>query len=238
MHTLLLTKRRTLVVGIASALALSACAMGPRENLANLSEEDKMLSERFRGLRGGVLRVDAVGYPKQYVSITTETGARLDGSATLTTRNVMTSSFGGGPTIVPKSVRATWKKDGPPVSSNSSGNWNGGTIIGDYTVPVAQRIPQAILDDVRKNGGALRLKIRLHDEGIYIGWDVEYFLGSGIGYRMAGGDFREAGIINGKIVRHAWYIDKKGSKVFTDENPHAANFDPMRALKPVTDVKE
>jgi hypothetical protein len=55
---------------------------------------------------------------------------------------------------------------------------------------------------------------------------------------MAGGDFREAGIINGKIVRHAWYIDKKGSKVFTDENPHAANFDPMRALKPVTDVKE
>jgi hypothetical protein len=237
MHTLFLHKRRTLVAWLGSALALSACAMGPRENTANLSAEDQMLREKFRGIRGGVLRVDAVGYPKEYVSITTETGARLDGSGLLTLRNAMTAAFGGGPTIVPKTVRATWKKDGPPLTY-SNGNWNGGTIIGDYTVPVAQRIPVEVLDDVRKNGGALRLKIRLHDEGIYIGWDIEYSLGSVSGYRMAGGDFREAGINNGKIIRPAWYVDKKGNKVFTDENPYAPNFDPMRNPQPVSNPKE
>jgi hypothetical protein len=114
-------------------------------------------------------------------------------------------------------------------------------------VPVAERIPDDFLDFIRANGGALRLKIRLVDDGILIGWDIEQRIpirssdpkaGNYLNYALPGGDFREAGIINGKIVRHAWYIDKKGSKVFTDENPHAANFDPMRALKPVTDVKE
>lgn len=36
-------------------------------------------------------------------------------------------------------------------------------------------------------------------------------------YRMAGGDFREAKIFNGKVVRPGWYIDKKtGQRIETD----------------------
>jgi hypothetical protein len=76
-------------------------------------------------------------------------------------------------------------------------------------VPVAQRIPDDILDYIRKNGGALRIKIRLKDDGILIGWDVEKRLPIprckvgigetcyGLHYLLAGGDFCEPRIHDG-----------------------------------------
>lgn len=94
-----------------------------------------------------------------------------------------------------------------------------GTIIGDYTVPVAERIPDELLDDLRKNPrGSLRIKIRLAEDRVLIGWDI---MRDGKGkytfdYEMAGGDFREARIYNGKVDRKGWYIDKNGQKIETD----------------------
>lgn len=69
---------------------------------------------------------------------------------------------------------------------------------------MAERIPDSILDYIRKNGGALRLKIRLKDDGILIGWDVEKSIPrsncvktygetcSQLEYFLPGGDFKEA----------------------------------------------
>ena len=128
------------------------------------------------------------------------------------------TSFFGTTLAVPKFVHATWKEDSVknPIGSDSDGNWLGGIIIGDYTVPVASRIPDAVLDEIRKNGGMLRLKIRLKDNGIAIGWDIEKavpipnlpagYTGSkrAIEYIMPGGDFREAQIYNGKITDPGW----------------------------------
>jgi hypothetical protein len=73
---------------------------------------------------------------------------------------------------------------------------------------VAERIPDSLLDYIRNNGGALRLKIRLKDDGVLIGWDVEEKFttpyGSGIRYVLTGGDFREAQIFNGKVTDPGW----------------------------------
>lgn len=218
--------RRSLLALLCASLAVSACASGPRDKTANLSEEDKLLRHKFRGIYGVVTRIDATGYPKEYVSITTETGGRLSGAGRLNAMNIKYSSY-EGVFPIPMTIRATWKKG--PVTLNSTGTWQGGTIIGDYTVPVAQRIPDEVLDYIRQNGGALRLKIRLHDEGIFIGWDIEMRLPipnlpanyagakNYLEYRMAGGDFREATFNSvTRKMNPGWYIDKNGRKVLTD----------------------
>lgn len=191
--------RRTLLALFSASLALSACASGSNKPIATLSEAEKLLKHKFRGIYGVVTRIDAANI-KEYVSITTDKGAQIDGSGTLSPKNVSNSSYGGAFPI-PLTIRATWKK-GPVTMGNDIG-WMGGTIIGDYTVPVAERIPDEVLDYIRQNGGALRLKIRLHDEGIFIGWDVEQRLPirnwkaiNGpqkyyIDYTLAGGDFQE-----------------------------------------------
>ena len=69
--------------------------------------------------------------------------------------------------------------------------WNEGTITGDYTVPVAERISQDVLDSIRSHGGALRLKFRLKPDGVLFGWDIERDGGGISKFDMPGGDFLE-----------------------------------------------
>lgn len=104
--------------------------------------------------------------------------------------------------------------------------------LGNYTVPVASRIPDALLDDLRRDPrGLFRLKIRLHEQGVLIGWDIERRPGFDLKKRdrfgeavyvapehsFFGGDFREAKIINGKPVRKGWYIHPvTGQRIETD----------------------
>jgi len=92
--------------------------------------------------------------------------------------------------------------------------WVGGTLMGDYTTTVAERIPREVFEYMRKNGGSLRLKIRVVDGAVLVGWDVEKYVpvegwkpgdgDSGFHYYMAGGDFREDRVYNGKIVEPGW----------------------------------
>lgn len=50
----------------------------------------------------------------------------------------------------------------------------GGDLIGQWTIPVADRIPDELLDELRRDPkGSLRIKIRLHREGVLLGWDIE-----------------------------------------------------------------
>ncbi|NBD22240.1 hypothetical protein GTZ97_16415, partial [Aquabacterium fontiphilum] len=44
------------------------------------------------------------------------------------------------------------------------------TLLFDVEVPVADRIPDELLDELRRGGGGLRIKIRLHREGVLLGW--------------------------------------------------------------------
>jgi hypothetical protein len=56
--------------------------------------------------------------------------------------------------------------------------WDGGVIAGNYTVKIAKRIPDDLLDEVRARKGTLRLKIRVHPQGVLVGWDLRAGLAS------------------------------------------------------------
>ena len=221
-------KRFFLGTLLASAWAVSGCAAKQPAVDVNLSAEDKALIHKFRGLHGIVLRLDAAS-EKKFTSIRTDKGVEMSGAGTLSLTNVGNQSYTDNSFIpVPKTIRATWRRDDPDnkiYSGKKEEPWSGGVIIGDYTVPVAERIPDDVLDYIRKNGGALRLKIRLLDQGIAIGWDVEHVipykdwkpnslgLGSGVNYRMAGGDFKEARPAD--VVFEDGYLKKVPSSVPT-----------------------
>lgn len=97
--------------------------------------------------------------------------------------------MGLGGTRVPLTVRAVWRQGAG--WDNVKKVWSEGKIIGDYTIPVADRIPDAVLHDIRAHGGALRLKFRLKPDGVLFGWDIERPGGGISKFDMPGGDFTE-----------------------------------------------
>jgi hypothetical protein len=234
--------KRKLLTLLASLPLLTACESPPRRAAREasqahdqavydaLSPEEKRLHEslrkKFRGL-GGVVLVLSAYSKKEGVIITNEKGITIASDSQLGPGQTSYSTYGGGGFPIPKTIRATWRVGKFEQKPGGEG-WVGGTIIGDYTVPVAEHISDSVLDYIRKNGGALRLKIMLKDDGILIGWDVEKSLPipgckprygepcTGLEYFVPGGDFKEAKIYNGKVVQKGWYIDKNGQKIETD----------------------
>ncbi len=206
--------KRKLLTLLASLPLFTAC--GARSDSLSADPEEAHLQKKFRGIYGLVLRLDATLPKKLGVTITDEKGRIVSASATLSPENVRNKTYTDN--SIPKTIRATWREG--KFESVYGGGWKDGTIIGDYTVPMAERIPDSILDYIRKNGGALRLKIRLKDDGILIGWDVEERFttqyGSGLRWVQPGGDFQEAKIFDGKVVQKGWYIEKNGQKIETD----------------------
>ena len=186
---------------------LPACSAGQTKDPSDLAH-------KFRGIRGVVVRTDAIG-EKRHVTIVSDTNRQIEAPSLLSPKANSILSFAGGALPVPTSVHVTWR-EGVTSSRKGVDPWVGGTIVGDYTIEVASRIPDEVLDSIRKEGGALRLKFRLKDDGVLLGWDIERPGGGMSRYSMAGGDFREAYIFNGKVVDPGWYIDKNGQKIETD----------------------
>ncbi|MFZ5525093.1 MAG: hypothetical protein ACOZE7_00345 [Pseudomonadota bacterium] len=101
------------------------------------------------------------------------------------------SSYPGG--FVPEKVHVVWRDNNRAIAPHGgrTGISYGGRILGDYTIPVAARIPDAVLQDIRSRGGALRLKFRLKPDGVLFGWDIERDGGGISRFDMPGGDFTE-----------------------------------------------
>ena len=109
-------------------------------------------------------------------------------------------------------------------------------VITDVTVPVAERIPDALLDLLRKYGGGLSIKHRCTPETLLLGWEIRP--GQNYPYKknefgteyvsdedlMIGGDFCERRVVNvlvnnqWKLVeKKGWYIQPKtGQRIETD----------------------
>lgn len=129
-----------------------------------------------------------------------------------------------GSARVPWWVRVVWRKNDENFQAISRGGIEyKGTIIGDYTLPIAERIPDAVLESLRKDPkGDLRIKFRIHPNGVYFGWDIErrpgfepnkkgaYFPP---GYEETGGDFKEA-----RVANYRW--TPAGFKDLPTNNPH------------------
>jgi hypothetical protein len=241
--------RRSVLTSMLSMAALPACTQTssnqPMPTARTLTPDEKHWKHKFRGLGGGELFADAFGQ-KNGVTIFDEKGRIFFARASVNPRN--NSRYGYGAEFgVPITLRATWREDKPGgqgqaedlyrVNSGGQG-YTGGILIGDVTVAVAERIPDAVLDRVRQYGGVFVLKLRLTDETLLIGWEVKN--GSRYpfkkdragnsyevdGDRMQGGDFCEAQIralpLNDRnqvdtVLLKGWYIDKKtGQKIETD----------------------
>lgn len=159
----------------------------------------------------GTLYVDA-STNKCGVAIYNDKGYKIGGGSLHNLRNVELASFPGGELGLPASIRATWFTCQPTPGGGLTGL--GGTLAGDYTAPVAERIPAEVVDFIRTKGGSLRLKIRLVDNGVLIGWDVEKIVPtagwkpgdgpSGVHYYMAGGDFCEQQVDAERVVKPGW----------------------------------
>jgi hypothetical protein len=94
--------------------------------------------------------------------------------------------------IVPEQVRAVWRaNDSEGYRDKYNRIRYSAPIVGDYTFPVASRIPDEIAKEIRKHGGGLRLKFRLKPDGVMFGWDIERFSGGLPRHSMPGGDFLE-----------------------------------------------
>jgi hypothetical protein len=204
-----------------------------------MTQDQKYWQHKFRGLVGGQLVLDAVSN-LSYVSIYDEKGGLVDAPSLLSPSNGGTLSY-GAEFGVPISIRVVRYAGENLRPTNPSGTYSGGSIVFDRTFPVAARIPDELLDDLRKNGGGFRLKLRIAADDVYIGWDIERRPGFDPGakdaadtyhppfFAMTGGDFKEARIRyheqtkNGYellklgVREKGWYIDKKtGQKIETD----------------------
>jgi len=220
--------RRTALLMLFAGL-LTACGSSVSRRLQSplppLNAEDEALQLKFRGLEGGQLRVDSL-FDVHGLNIFDEHGVVFFRHANLTPPNGRFRGSYGADFGVPKSLRVEWRDkiemepDGWRIRGLPAYAYYGGTVLGDYTIPVASRIPDAILEERRRNGGGFRLKIRIHPDGPLIGWDLERGPGTapdGSKFHHAGGDFQEAYIYNGKVLRKGWYIHPKtGERIETD----------------------
>jgi hypothetical protein len=143
---------------------------------------------RFQGVKAFVLVVDAI--PNQEmrgVSIFDDRGFQIYSSSLVARRVREIMALGAD--RIPTNVTVTWGA-GRKFDYGSS-RWQGGTILGNYTVPVADRIPDEVLDDIRAHRGNLRLKFRLKPDGVLFGWDIERANGGTSKFDSPGGDFLE-----------------------------------------------
>jgi len=175
-------KRRWMLGGL--LVWLSGCHASLTGQSANSD------ARRFRGI-GLVLVTDAVpGAEMKGVEFYADgSDRRFYSSAILAKRNREIMAYPGG--RVPEHVRVVWhdsteiirRRDNPNVKTYA------GQIIGDHTIPVASRIPDEVLREIRVRGGALRLKFRLKPDGVLFGWDIERPGGGISKFAMPGGDF-------------------------------------------------
>jgi hypothetical protein len=145
--------------------------------------------KKFKGM-GAVLVVDAVtGSELEYVKIYDDRGIEIYSSGIVSRR--VRGIMGLGDIYIPLTVRAVWRRGAGWDKIRQV--WNEGVIAGDFTTPVAERIPDQVLNDIRAHGGNLRLKFRLKPDGILFGWDIERAapLGDVSIFEMPGGDFLE-----------------------------------------------
>lgn len=226
-------RRRGLLAATATLLSLPACSetvdeQRQRAGLPPLTEEQKRMRKKFKGLKGGQLVVDAFG-EKEAVTIFHESGRVFYTRGVVSPRNQSIYAY-GAEFGVPLSLRAMWRRENAEVNgivqspiriTELRGIYEGGTIAGDYTVPVAERIPDDLLAELRRNKYVgFRLKLRLHDDGLLVGWD----LASPVDRIHVGGDFQEAHIVYfgdpnnmSRRFEKGWYIHPKtGERIETD----------------------
>jgi hypothetical protein len=117
-----------------------------------------------------ILVVDAVPTAElRGVKFYDDLGYEVFSSSLVARRNRAIMGFGSS--RMPRMVRVVWREGAGWDDVKKV--WNEGQIAGDYIVDVAERIPDAVIANIRTHGGGLRLKFRLKPDGVLFGWDIE-----------------------------------------------------------------
>jgi len=154
------------------ACTTTACGTAGREPPRQYTSAQQRMLARF-GDRGYELKVDAMkGQEFKGVNFY-EVGLPwpIYGKATQTLRNETRMSRNGP---IPEQVRIVWRKSSRGGSGPNNYDDYVDDIIGDEIVEVGPRIPQALIDDLKRDPkGSLRLKFRMSEQGTLLGWDIE-----------------------------------------------------------------
>jgi hypothetical protein len=199
----------------AAALSLRSIMSGPRPMPIGSDEE---LAWRFRGIRGGQLVVRAYGNVLPTVVFSFDGANSYEIGRQTGLQGGSISSYGSRGLAVPKLVRMVVHqsdarhRDVYPHDPNQHLRLTG-PAVKDVIVECANRYPLELLDAVRAGEGGLRIKIAATSEKPLIAWDLEYTHREG-NYvsmiprvKMAGGDFVDSVVIDGKLISKGWYID-------------------------------
>ena len=235
-------KRRRMLMRIL-AVMLSGCKapMSGSSQPEEEASEDVAQRRRFQGISGGELVVDSLT-PMGPVGIFQPNGLLFRSTSghfapNGRSRSSYGSSAAGDRLVVPQSLRMIHYGDDARVLFNPLPfKSHEGTVISDVTVQVASRIPDQVLNAVRRDGGGLRLKLRLTPETILVGWDIERRPGFDPkrslegqyyppAYSHTGGDFKEARLAHyiesrsncRECVAAALAYRRNPSVVYTDE---------------------
>jgi len=162
---------------------------GTQDAAAGSLQVSDRYSDRELCGKGAVLKYELApgAADKEGVRAVSDTGSELFGPAILGEDNNGVSSFGCGAHMAfPRRVHVTWRKDTTPGQY-----WTTGTVVGDYTVYVRGRIPDAVFEyAAAAPGRAVVLSFRLQDHGVQFAWEVqERYPQGGFYYTNHGGDF-------------------------------------------------
>lgn len=162
---------------------------GTQDAAARSLQVSERYSDRELCGMGAVLKYELApgAADKEGVRAVSDTGSELFGPAILGANNNGVSAFGCGTRMAfPRRVHVTWRKD-----TTSGQYWTTGTVVGDYTVYVRSRIPDAVFEYAAATPGrAVVLSFRLQDHGVQFAWEVqERYPQGGFFYTNHGGDF-------------------------------------------------
>lgn len=225
---------------------LGACTADTKSMQTQADDPDAELKRKFHGIYGGELRVDASFVTHKSVLYTPEGKIFNIGQGSFGPQNPSRSGYGGRENgdrlVIPKFLRyMRYPEHAVPVLHTSAATdypaFEGKPLI-DIKVPVASRIPDDVLERVRKyKGSSLALRLRITPETVLVGWEIK--LGRGYPFEkdkagnnivtneamMVGGDFWPAQPIwelqpNGYISmvqKKGWQVDPKtGKRIETD----------------------
>ena len=123
---------------------------------------------------------------KNGVHATTDTGRYLFAPSRMSGNGQQNGSFVGE--SAPARVRVTWREGN--IVQASQGGWDGGTIVGDYTIEVASRIPAEVMKYASEGKErAIKLTFRIKDDGVLLAWGVQENYGGLNTESLRGGDF-------------------------------------------------
>lgn len=213
----------------------------------DLNGPDAALKSKFRGIYGGELRVSASFATSTSVLYTPDGYLFNIGRGVFGPGGDAVSGYGGSVAgdrlVVPKYLRYMRYPNNAEyvhrrsVSESSFPAFKGEPLV-DVNVPVASRIPDEVLNRIRKyKGSSLALRIRITPETLLVGWEIK--LGKGYPFKtdkagnayatdediMVGGDFLHArpryvlrpNGFTEMVHQKGWQVDTKtGRKFETD----------------------